>query len=276
MRRARPAWRAGVASLFRHGALFPHRTACQKPGVEPNEYVKMDAVEGAMWWYRALHALALAALGPPPAGGDCVLDAGCGTGGFLARLREEWPRRAAFGLEYAPAAAARASQKSGLPVAVGTVNAMPFPDTRFTAVVSLDVLCHAAVDEAGALAEMHRVLAPGGRLVLNLPGLEWLRSPHDTHVHNARRYSATLARDTLARAGFTEIRLSYWNSLLLPLMVLQRKVLARRRAHTSDVEPFAPWLDRSLYAVTALERWLLASGLRFPAGGSVMVTAVRP
>ena len=51
--------------------------------MEPAEYALMDDAEDRMWWYRALHARlveALAgALGP-------VLDAGCGTGGLLARL----------------------------------------------------------------------------------------------------------------------------------------------------------------------------------------------
>ena len=39
---------------------------------------------------------------------------------------------------------------------------------------------------------------------------------------------------------------------------------------------FPPWLDRSLHAVTRLERSLLAAGLPFPAGGSVLATAYRP
>ena len=51
--------------------------------MELTEYARMDAVEDHMWWYRALHRRLVAAL----AGRDgCVLDAGCGTGGLLARL----------------------------------------------------------------------------------------------------------------------------------------------------------------------------------------------
>ena len=245
--------------------------------VEPDEYQLMDEAEDGMWWYRALHARALDALGSDRAGGaEPVLDAGCGTGGFLARLRRARPGGRAAGLEYRPEAAARARSKAGVPVAVGSVNAVPFADAAFGSVVSLDVLCHAAAEPDRALAEFRRVLRPGGRLVLNLPAFRWLSSAHDVRVHNARRFTAGEARALLAEAGFGGVRARYWNSLLFPLMVAQRKVLARGPDSRSDVAPPPPWLNRGLHAVTALERGLAAAGLPFPAGGSVLATATRP
>jgi SAM-dependent methyltransferase len=263
--------------------LWRRAAAWQKPAVEPAEYDLMDAAEDGMWWYRAMHAQALdalAAAGIRP--GDALLDAGCGTGGFLARLRRERPGTAAVGLEVHPPAAARARAKAGVPVATGSVNAMPFGDGAFAAVVSLDVLCHAAVEPDRALSEMRRVLAPGGRLVLNLPAYAWLRSAHDVRVHNARRFAPAETRAMLERAGFRGARTRFWNALLLPLMVAQRKLLSRPRSspsapeNRSDVAPFPPWLDRTLHAATALERRLTAAGLPLPAGGSLIATATRP
>ena len=61
--------------------------------------------------------------------------------------------------------------------------------------------------------------------------------------------------------------------LLLPLMVVQRKVLARGAAAASDVANFSPWLDAILFAVTDIERRLPGW---FPAGGSILATATRP
>lgn len=241
--------------------------------MEPAEYALMDAAEDGMWWYRALHARVLAAL--PRACGP-VLDAGCGTGGFLARLRAARPGTPAVGIDFVAGAAARAGSKAGVPVATGTVLALPFGDGRFGAVVSLDVLSHARVDPARALAEMWRVLAPGGALVLNLPAFGWLRSAHDQRVHNARRFTRGGVARLLAEAGFAGARIKYWNALLLPLMVVQRKLLARGTDHRSDVAAFSPWLDRSLHAVTAIEARLAAAGVGFPAGGSLLVRAVRP
>lgn len=233
----------------------------------------MDAVEDGMWWYRALHTRMLEALGRTS---GRVLDAGCGTGGFLARLRATWPEAEAMGLEYNPGAAARARAKSGVPVANGSVLTMPFADASFQAVTSMDVLCHAAVEPAAALAEMHRVLAPGGRLMLNLPAFQWLLSAHDHRVHNVRRFTASAAARMLTDAGFSVMEARYWNGLLLPLMVLQRKIMASTPEGRSDVAAFPPWQDRMLFGITEVERQLARLRLSVPAGGSVLVIATRP
>ena len=238
--------------------------------MEPHEYALMDAVEGRMWWYRALHAR----LGDALAGVQGrVLDAGCGTGGLLAALRQTHPALHLVGLEWSDTAARRAAEKSGAAIARGSVNAMPFPAAAFDAAVTADVLCHAAVDPDAALAELHRVLRPGGRLVVNMPAYGWMLSAHDRKVHNVRRWTVPFTRAVLRRAGFGEVRARYWNGLLLPLMVLERKLLARGAGAASDVAAFSPWLDATLHAITAIERHL---PVPLPAGGSVLATAIRP
>jgi len=241
--------------------------------MELGEYALMDDVEGRMWWYRALHTRIADALDGIS---GRVLDAGCGTGGLLARLRGQ-PGVTLYGLEYDAAAAPRAAAKSAARVVRGSINALPFADASFAAVVSADVLCHGAVDPAAALAELRRVLAPGGRLVLNMPAYQWLLSAHDHQVHNVRRTTArALARD-LSAAGFANVRARYWNALLLPLMIVQRKLLARSGADSgktvSDVAAFPPIIDATFHALTALERRL---GLPLPAGGSVLAIAHKP
>ncbi len=237
--------------------------------MEHDEYRLMDAAEDGMWWYRALHARLTASLSEVA---GSVLDAGCGTGGFLAALGRARPDLARHGLEFDATAARRAAGKSGAEVLCGDVNAMPYPDTMFDAVVSADVLCHAAVHPPRALAEMARVLRPGGLLVVNMPSYRWLMSAHDRRVHNARRITLSGLDVWLRQAGFTAIRGSYWNTLLLPLMIAQRKLLARNDA-ASDVAPFPPWLDAMFHGVTALERRIPFS---LPAGGSVLATGRLP
>ena len=157
-------------------------------------------------------------------------------------------------------------------IARGSINALPFADNSFDAVVSADVLCHSAVDPPVALTELKRVLRPGGLLVMNLPAYQWLLSAHDRHVHNVRRFTAPETAMLLRQAGFDRVRARYWNSLLLPLMMVQRKLLARGDA-MSDVAAFPPWLDVTLHGMTRIERHL---DFRLPAGGSVLAIAGKP
>ena len=170
--------------------------------MEAAEYALMDSVEARMWWYRALHVRLVDALAPVR---GRVLDAGCGTGGFLTILGQRRPDLERVGLEWAATAAARAATKAQAPVARGSVNAMPFGGGLFHAVVLADVLCHGAVDPDLALAEARRVLRPGGRLIVNMPAYAWLLSAHDTRVHNTRRMTAGQTGAMLHAAGFASM-----------------------------------------------------------------------
>jgi SAM-dependent methyltransferase len=237
--------------------------------MEPVEYALMDAAEGHMWWYRALHVRLCEALTSVR---GRVLDAGCGTGGFLAVLRSRRPDLILFGIEWDAAASRRAQDKSLAAIARGSICTLPFADNSFDAVVCADVLCHASVDSHAALAESKRVLRPGGVVVLNMPAYQWLLAAHDHRVHNVRRFTASATTALLRQAGFGPIRTRYWNGLLLPLMILQRKILARGNT-VSDVAPFPPWLDATLHGVTKLERHL---PFALPAGGSVLALAGKP
>lgn len=245
--------------------------------MERAEYDLMAAVEDRMWWFRGLHALATGtflharrtscgALGLP------ALDAGCGTGGLLRSLVTAAPDAALVGLDFAIAAAAVARTKSGRPVAVGSVNELPFEDEAFAAIFSMDVLCHRGVDQARSLAEAHRCLAPGGVLVLNLPAYRWMLSTHDERVHNVRRYTRTEVVALLRDAGFRSISASYWNTFLFPLMVLKRKIMS---GEDSDVRPFPAPVEFLFRGVLGVERLLMRLGLRFPFGGSIFVVAVK-
>ena len=74
--------------------------------MEPVEYALMDAVEDHMWWYRALRRRLLDALAGVH---GTVLDAGCGTGGLLARFRIACPDLQLVGVEWADEACRRAA-----------------------------------------------------------------------------------------------------------------------------------------------------------------------
>jgi len=226
-----------------------------------------------MWWFRGLHANLLAQLPGERVADGPVLDAGCGTGGFLARFAAAIPGAMLVGLELDPHAAGVARRKSECPVCVGSVEGLPFADGSFEAVVSADVLCHAGVDERGALVAFRRCLRPGGILVLNLPAYRWLYSAHDAAVANVRRYGRDEVELMLRESGFAGVHTRYWNTLLFPMMVLRRKLW---RSAGSDVALLPAPVERAFAAIMALERWVAARGVPLPFGGSILATAVKP
>ncbi len=246
--------------------------------MERGEYERLDEAEERMWWFRALHRNLIEAWRRSGKGaGQRILDAGCGTGGFLARLGESRPALFCAGMDRDFFACTRARGK-GATAAQGSIAALPFADGAFDAVFSADVLCHGGVDQHKALLEMRRCLKPGGVLVLNLPAYRWLFSAHDRAVGNVRRYASAEVAALMAEAGFARIRTTYWNTLLFPLMVARRKLGSSDAA--SDVALLPAPLEWLLYGVAATESRLLALllawGLRLPFGGSILAAGVRP
>lgn len=227
-----------------------------------------------MWWFGALHGNLLALYrraGAPP---GAMLDAGCGTGGFLARLAAGRPGRVAIGLDADTFACVRTAAKSGVPVCAGSVNALPFADAAFAAIFSADVLCHGGVDEGRTLAEFHRCLSPGGVLVLNLPAYRWMLSRHDIAVDNVRRYTHRDVAALLRAAGFRVRRVTYWNTVLFPVMVAARKLVPGGSAR-SDVRLYPAPVEALCRVATRIERRLLGWGLGLPFGGSLIAVGAK-
>ena len=247
--------------------------------MERGEVERLAEAEERMWWFRALHRnlIRLFRATARDGGSERLLDAGCGTGGFLARLGNARPGAFCAGIDR-DALACRFARGKGATVAQGSIDALPFADNTFDAVFSADVLCHGGVDQGQALLEMRRCLKPGGALVLNLPAYRWLYSAHDRAVDNVRRYARTEVATLLAEAGFVSIRTTYWNTLLFPLMAARRKLGSA--AGASDVALLPKPLEWLLAGVAAAESGLLAGlfawGLRLPFGGSILAAGVRP
>ena len=104
--------------------------------------------------------------------GHRVLEIGCGPGGLVLRAQRMHPDAEIVGLDPDPLALARARRKAeraGLPVRFdqGKAGELPYPDESFDRVLSSFMFHH--LDDAEkrrALAEVRRVLRPGGELHL--------------------------------------------------------------------------------------------------------------
>jgi SAM-dependent methyltransferase len=95
---------------------------------------------------------------------DRFLDLGCGLGAALEHADATGAETA--GIDPSPAMVERAARRvPGAEVREGSAESTPFEDDRFTAALAVSTYHHWADPEAG-LAEVRRVLAPGGRLLI--------------------------------------------------------------------------------------------------------------
>jgi SAM-dependent methyltransferase len=237
-----------------------------------DEYQRIYDLEDTYWWYRNLHALAHSYVAQRGADQHLVLlDVGCGTGGFLHGLG---PNVRGCGIDMHPEALRLARLRDGMAVCRGSANDVPIASTSVDVVVSLDVICHTAVTDAGAaVAEMARVLKPGGVLVLNLPAYNWLRSGHDVAVHTIRRFTRSHVRRLITDAGLEPERITHWNTLLFPAAAAVR--FLHRNRQDSDLNPPNPIMNRLLTQVLRVERAMVRR-MPLPFGLSVFAVARKP
>jgi ubiquinone/menaquinone biosynthesis C-methylase UbiE len=117
----------------------------------------------------------LAALGPVE--GLRVLDAACGPGFYLASLLSSGALASGFDASLAMVELARARVGSAAPVEVARLGeALPYRSDSFDAAICA-LAIHYVDDRLAAFAELHRVLRPGGLLVISTqhPTTDWLR-----------------------------------------------------------------------------------------------------
>lgn len=241
-----------------------------------SEYELMYQLEDRLWWYRGMRAITTAMLDRYYArpGRLRILDAGCGTGGAMSFLAQFG---SVVGVDLLPYALRLAGQRGAARRVCASVAALPLPAAAFDLVTSFDVLVMLPPErETAALAEIGRVLAPGGRLLLRVAANDWLRGAHDRAWRVQHRYSAGEVRSRLERAGLEVEYVSYANMWLFPVAALKR--LSERFLAPSDQSeltvPFGAF-DRLLGAVLASEaRWL--GRRRLPVGLSLVAVGRKP
>jgi SAM-dependent methyltransferase len=182
------------------------------PGVPPDYYRRIYEAEEAHFWYRGMQAVSVALLGSRMDSNLRLLDAGCGTGGFLRFLWDSGRFSSAAGADIASAAIELAQRR--IPEAdlrVAPLRELPFDDNAFDLVVTNDVLQHVPETDVGAsLGEVRRVLSAGGTLFLRTNGSRRFRRERD----DWRAYDAGTLRRVLEDAGFAVERLTHANAAL--------------------------------------------------------------
>ena len=221
--------------------------------MEDTEYERMAEAESRSWWFKARRRIlndAVGRLGLPA--DPRIADLGCGTGGNLPMLARHGY---VTGVETSPKAAAMAREATGLAIVGGEAHATGLPDGSFQLVTMFDVLEHLD-EEAPALAEVSRILAPEGLFLFTVPAFMLLWSGHDEALHHRRRYRRAQLREVIRTAGFEVDWLSYYNAALFPpvaaIRVARRLVGGGRRS--ADVGEMTGWTAGLLEGLFAAER----------------------
>ncbi|MCK5574112.1 MAG: class I SAM-dependent methyltransferase, partial [Bacteroidetes bacterium] len=148
----------------------------------------------------------------PPAAPVSFLDVGCGPGGLLYEARAHgWK---ATGLEISRWAAER-GKAQGLNIIEGTLHDAKLPDTTFDMISMFDVLEHLPHPRE-YVAEIHRILKPGGTLVIETPNIKGFFVRHlyraSSDMVKPRAHICLYAPETAQRllegSGFSRIRIT--------------------------------------------------------------------
>lgn len=241
--------------------------------MEPTEYVKMAEAENGHWWFVARRSIIADTIASLKLSDDAdILEIGAGTGGNLTLLSAYGHTTAVEMNDYARD---HATKSSGVFVQAGYLpSGLPAMVKRFDLICMFDVLEHIE-DEAASLKRVTALLKPGGKLLITVPAYMWMWSNHDTSLHHFRRYTRKSLAQSLAAAGLRPDRLTYFNTLLLPLAAASRLV-GKGLGH--EVSPGAAyragWINTTLRYIFQSEKWLLRQS-NLPAGLSLMALASR-
>jgi 2-polyprenyl-3-methyl-5-hydroxy-6-metoxy-1,4-benzoquinol methylase len=223
------------------------------------------------WWWRARERFILDVLEtePPAAGGQKILDVGCGDGWFFDQLLR-------FGDVEGVELSESLVSKNGPHLSrihVGTFDRSLNLSKRFSIILMLDVLEHMS-DPVSALRFALELLQPGGKLLITVPAFNALWTNHDTINNHLTRYTKASFRDTACQAGLQIERARYFFHWLFPVKMVSRVVESMFRSEPRPPRVPPVWINNPLYLFSMLEN-KVCSSLPVPFGSSLLVLGAK-
>lgn len=242
--------------------------------MDSTTYAVEAHVEATHWWFterRWLFGRLIRDFGLAP---DArILDIGTSTGTNLRLLRELGFQRVE-GLDANPEAARWCAEKGHGQVTCGSVCALPFEDASFDLVLATDIIEH--VDDDGmALAEIQRVLMPGGYVLFTVPAFMLLWGAQDEAGHHKRRYRGAEFSARVSTAGLRIRDRFYFNYLLfLPILCVRAVVRWLRLRVQNENQLNNRVINAILRGVFRFDVWS-ARRLHPPFGVSFLLVATK-
>ena len=227
-------------------------------------------IEHSHWWFlgrRKLFHRMINDLVPKPSWK--VLDVGTSTGTNL-RLLNNMGFEEVTGLDLNPEAIRFCAEKGLGDVKLGDIENLPFENETFDLVLATDIIEHVD-DDARAVRELQRVLAPGGKLLITVPAFTALWGHNDDTSHHKRRYVAREVLALIKSAGLHIRRDFYFNFLLFFSIWGARQLIRRFTSKPRPENEMTPLFANKILSVIFSLDVALAPKIHPPFGVSYLV-----
>jgi len=216
--------------------------------------------------------------GPNPV----IMEVGCSSGSMVKHMVREWPHATVIAADYVSGPLETlAAELPNLPMMQFDLVKCPLPSNSVDAIVLLNVLEHIE-DDNGALAQVARVLKPGGVAILEVPGGSHLYDVYDKVLMHFRRYELGAFRRQIKNAGLDIAWSSCLGTLIYPLF---RRIKLRNQQYLNAAPEVQQEIVASAIRKSASNRLLdllfhIEGGLRriipMPFGIRCLATAQKP
>jgi len=246
-------------------------------GFSDEFFPKLASLEDGHFWFESRNILILHVLRRFLPLNASFFEIGCGSGFVLGAVRRTFPTLAISASEVSVVGLSVAkSRVSNVSFYQMDARNIPFRE-EFDAIGVFDVLEHID-DDSLAIRESFQSLKKGGILVLTVPQHQWLWSRTDEISHHHRRYSRKDLENKLILAGFDIIYKNSFVLLLLPIVIIIRKIKYSLFSNENAKEEvrIGCVYNKICKLVMALELALILFGLRLPVGSSLVMVGRRP
>ncbi|OGE33574.1 hypothetical protein A3D83_01220 [Candidatus Daviesbacteria bacterium RIFCSPHIGHO2_02_FULL_41_10] len=242
--------------------------------MELKRYDQIYKNEASYWWFKGRRKLLIDIFSKLPKKNSLkILDIGCCTGYNLHTLEK-------FGEVYGADIEKKAVEyckKRGFKKISLLKNGLklPFKKDFFDIVTCLDVIEHVEKDKK-YLEELHRIIKPGGTLILFVPAFNLLWSQLDVRSHHIRRYTKSSLGKIAKAAKFIISDVKYFNYLLflpvLPIRLFQKIPFFKNNGLGADLVVRSKLINNILNLIFLIDVWSI-KWLSPPVGISVLLIA---
>ncbi len=146
------------------------------------------------------------------------------------------------------------------------------PEKKYDLVTFFDVVEHIEDDKNFLQGVRDNVLKDDGQIVITVPAYQWLWTHHDEEHKHYRRYTLKRLKRVVESCGYSEIKVSYFMTLLFPLAVISRLSQKILKSKSTDLKETNKILNKIMFNVFSFEKNLI-NKIQLPYGLSLVLIA---